>query len=98
MVTTAMRAPLIGLDAVVIDTETTGLDARKARLLEVAVVRIVGGRTEPDSAWRRLVQPGEPIPRAQPPSTASTPRSCAGRAGLCRSSGRSLPRTSATTS
>ena len=35
--------PLISLDAVVIDTETTGLDPRKARLLEAAAVRIVAG-------------------------------------------------------
>ena len=62
MVATGNAAPLIGLDAVVIDTETTGLDAGKARLLEVAVVRIVGGRVDPDSAWRSLVQPGESVP------------------------------------
>ena len=64
MVATGRATPLIALDAVVIDTETTGLDAGKARLLEVAVVRVAGGRTEPDSAWCRLVQPGEPIPTA----------------------------------
>jgi DNA polymerase-3 subunit epsilon/CBS domain-containing protein len=64
MVTTGSATPLIGIDAVVLDTETTGLDAGKARLLEVAVVRIAGGRIEPDSAWCRLVQPGEPIPSA----------------------------------
>ena len=38
--------PLISLDAVVIDTETTGLDPRKARLLEAAGVRIVAGEIE----------------------------------------------------
>ena len=62
MVATGNATPLIGLDAVVIDTETTGLDAGKARLLEVAVVHIVGGRADPDSGWRSLVQSGEPIP------------------------------------
>ena len=61
MVTTDNAAPLIGIDAVVVDTETTGLDASKARLLEVAVVHIAGGHTEPDSAWCRLVRQGEPI-------------------------------------
>ncbi|HEU4381781.1 MAG TPA: DUF294 nucleotidyltransferase-like domain-containing protein [Hyphomicrobiaceae bacterium] len=64
MVATGRAAPLIGIDAVVIDTETTGLEAGKARLLEVAVVRVAGGRPEPDSTWCRLVQPGEPIPAA----------------------------------
>ena len=33
-------APLLGLDAVVIDSETTGLDPRKARLIELAAVRL----------------------------------------------------------
>src|SRR3990172_8081028 len=35
--------PLIALDAVVIDTETTGLDPRKAWIVEIAAVRLVGG-------------------------------------------------------
>jgi DNA polymerase-3 subunit epsilon/CBS domain-containing protein len=64
MVATGKATPLIALDAVVIDTETTGLDAGKARLLEVAIVRIVGGRADPNSALHHLVQPGEPIPSA----------------------------------
>jgi CBS domain-containing protein len=64
MVTAGSATPLIGIDAVVLDTETTGLDAGKARLLEVAVVRIAGGRADPASTWCRLVQPGEPIPSA----------------------------------
>ncbi|MGV3634649.1 MAG: exonuclease domain-containing protein, partial [Pseudorhodoplanes sp.] len=55
--------PLISIDAVVIDTETTGLDPRKARLIEVAAVRIVSGRIEPAQSFRRLVNPGEIIPR-----------------------------------
>ncbi len=38
--------PLIALDAVVIDTETTGLDPAKARIVEVAAVRIAGGRID----------------------------------------------------
>ena len=33
--------PLIALDAVVIDTETTGLDPAKARIVEIAAVRLV---------------------------------------------------------
>lgn len=55
--------PLISLDAVVIDTETTGLDPRKARLVEVAAVRIASGRIESAQSFRRLVNPGEAIPR-----------------------------------
>ena len=56
--------PLIALDAVVLDTETTGLDPRKARIVEIAAVRLVGGRLNTSAPFRRLVQPGEPIPAA----------------------------------
>jgi len=55
--------PLIGLDAVVIDTETTGLDPRKAWIVEIAVVRLGNGRLDTDAPFRRLVRPGKPIPR-----------------------------------
>ena len=55
--------PLIALDAVVIDTETTGLDPRKAWIVEIAAVRLVRGRLQPNAVFRRLVRPGEPIPR-----------------------------------
>ena len=54
--------PLIGLEAVVLDTETTGLDPRNARVLEVAAVRIEAGRIERTKTFRRLVNPGERIP------------------------------------
>ena len=44
--------PLIALDAVVIDTETTGLDPAEARILEIAAIRIVGGRLSADEMFR----------------------------------------------
>lgn len=56
--------PLIGLDALVLDTETTGLDPRKARVVEVAIVRLAGGRLDAGAAFRSLMQPGKPIPKA----------------------------------
>jgi len=56
--------PLIGLDAVVIDTETTGLDAAKARIVEIAVVPITAGQVDGGAALRALVRPDEPIPEA----------------------------------
>ena len=55
--------PLIALDAVVIDTETTGLDPRKAWIVEIAAVRLVAGRLQPKTEFRRLVRPGGPIPK-----------------------------------
>jgi CBS domain-containing protein len=55
---------LISLDAVVIDVETTGLDPRKARVVELAAVRITRGRINPGVALRRLINPREPVPPA----------------------------------
>lgn len=54
--------PLIALDAVVLDTETTGLDPRKDWIVEIGAVRLVRGRLRSDASFRRLVRPGEPIP------------------------------------
>jgi len=56
--------PLIALDAVVIDTETTGLDPAKARIVELAAVRLARGRLDAAGSWRRLVRPDAPIPAA----------------------------------
>jgi DNA polymerase-3 subunit epsilon/CBS domain-containing protein len=57
--------PLIALNAVALDTETTGLDPRSARIVEIGAVRIAGGRLDPQSpSYRTLVNPGEPIPPA----------------------------------
>jgi len=60
----AGSTPLISLDAAVIDTETTGLDPRKARVVEFAAVRRDNGRLDAGSAFSRLIDPGEPIPPA----------------------------------
>jgi CBS domain-containing protein len=54
--------PLIALDAFVIDTETTGLDPAKARIVEIGALPLKGGKLDEKSALRRLVNPGEPIP------------------------------------
>ena len=54
--------PLIALDAFVIDTETTGLDPAKARVVEIGAVPLRSGKLDETAALRRLVNPGEPIP------------------------------------
>lgn len=54
--------PLIALDAVALDTETTGLDPGRARIVEIAAVRIGAGRLDAAGALRRLVRPDQPIP------------------------------------
>ena len=56
--------PLIALDAVAIDVETTGLDPRRASLVEIAAVQLVGGRVETGASLRRRVRPPVPIPVA----------------------------------
>lgn len=45
-----------------IDLETTGTDPSTARVVEVGVVRVGGGR--PPAAFHRRVHPGMPIPKA----------------------------------
>jgi CBS domain-containing protein len=54
--------PLIALDAVVIDTETTGLDPRKSFVIELGAVRLTAGRIDPAQYFRSLVRPRDSIP------------------------------------
>ncbi len=64
MATTGNATPLISLDAVVLDTETTGLDPSKARIVEIGRVPLKGGRLVESAGQRQLVNPGLPIPDA----------------------------------
>ena len=54
--------PLIALDAFVIDTETTGLDPAKARVVEIGAVPLRKGKLDESASLRQLINPGEPIP------------------------------------
>lgn len=56
--------PLAALEAVAIDTETTGLDTARARIIQLAGIGIELGRVKPDEAFETLIDPGEPIPEA----------------------------------
>lgn len=56
--------PLISLDPVVVDTETTGLDVTRARIVQIGAVHIRGGHISDDSHFDVLVYPEEPIPAA----------------------------------
>jgi CBS domain-containing protein len=61
-VVSSSALPLLALEAVVIDTETTGLDARNARIVEMALVPLAKGRLDTAGACRRLVRPDVAIP------------------------------------
>jgi DNA polymerase III epsilon subunit-like protein len=62
--------PLIALDAVVVDTETPSLDPAKARIVEIAAVRLTGGESKSTTLSARSGRKGirsalEPMSRAQ---------------------------------
>lgn len=59
--------PLNALEAVVLDTETTGLDASSDRLVQIGAVILRGGEVHGEDCFETLVDPGLPIP---PASTA----------------------------
>jgi CBS domain-containing protein len=61
VVETARATPLLALEAVALDSETTSLDPRRARLVEIAGLRL-GAAKIGDESFDTLVDPGEPIP------------------------------------
>ncbi len=79
--------PLIALEALVIDSETTGLDPAKARIVEIAAVRLAAGAIEDAASIRALINPGAPIRKSHRKSTALTTQQCR-RRRLSRKLGR----------
>ena len=59
--------PLRSLTAVVIDTETTSLDVKKGRIIELGAVALINGALDGGETFAELVNPGEKVP---PESTA----------------------------
>jgi DNA polymerase-3 subunit epsilon/CBS domain-containing protein len=53
--------PLLSLDAIAFDSETTGLDTSKARMIQLGAVRIVHGEVAATSSFQQLINPGVPI-------------------------------------
>ena len=62
MLQPSYSTPLLALDAVVLDTETTGLDARNARIVQIAAVRLAHAALQEEQRFETLVNPGSPIP------------------------------------
>jgi CBS domain-containing protein len=56
--------PLIGADAVAIDLETTGLDPKSARIVEIGAVALLAGHVDERQKLALRVDPGRPIPAA----------------------------------
>jgi CBS domain-containing protein len=54
--------PLKALDAMAFDTETTGLDAAKDRVVQMGAVPISAGVVDAAAVWQTLVDPRIPIP------------------------------------
>lgn len=55
---------LSGLPIVVLDTETTGLDTAKDRVIEIGACRPVHSDTAEWDEFQRLVDPGVPVPQS----------------------------------
>ena len=56
--------PLAALESVALDLEATGLNPKSDRIVEIGAVRLRGGKLKEQPPFRRLVQPGIPIPPA----------------------------------
>ena len=62
MADTVSFTPLSAIEAVVFDTETTGLDARKARMIQIGAITIASGALDTGRAFCQLINPGQSIP------------------------------------
>lgn len=54
--------PLKSISAIVLDTETTGLDTASDHIVQIGAVRLNAGRIERSDMFDKLVDPGVPIP------------------------------------
>ncbi len=59
---TQSASPLLSLSAVIMDTETTGLDTAKDRIVQIGAIKMVLGKVLEDDPFDQLVAPGIPIP------------------------------------
>ncbi len=65
------RTPLSELPAVVLDTETTGLDTQRDRVISVGAIRLHGARLYRSRTLNMLVNPERSIPSRTMRSTES---------------------------
>ncbi|MGI9385380.1 MAG: DUF294 nucleotidyltransferase-like domain-containing protein [Methyloligellaceae bacterium] len=57
------RTPLMSVDAVALDTETTGLNPQESRVIQLGAVKVCNGALLEDRCFDELVNPGVPIPQ-----------------------------------
>lgn len=57
-----MQAPWVTADWLTLDTETTGVDVEKDRIVTVALLRVPHGSVEPTRIWEWVIDPGVDIP------------------------------------
>ena len=62
MTTISSSTPLFCLDAVVLDTETTSLDAETASVIQIGAFKVRSGEIVEEEVFDHLVNPGVPIP------------------------------------
>ena len=62
MTTISSSTPLFCLDAVVLDTETTSLDAETASVIQIGAFKVRSGEIVDEEMFDHLVNPGVPIP------------------------------------
>lgn len=61
---TGNATPLGVIDALAVDTETTGLDVAKARLVEISAVRIAAGAIDLSAPYQQRIRPPHRVPPA----------------------------------
>jgi len=54
--------PLLSIDAIAFDSETTGLDTNQARMIQLGAVRIRHGVVDESQTFESMINPGVPIP------------------------------------
>jgi signal-transduction protein with cAMP-binding, CBS, and nucleotidyltransferase domain/DNA polymerase III epsilon subunit-like protein len=82
--TASAASALVALESVVIDTETTGLDVRRDRVIQIGGVRMNGADMDLSETFEAVVDPGVAIPGASSRVHGLTDADVAGKPSLAR--------------
>lgn len=74
--------PLIAMDVVVLDTETTGLNVRSDRILQIGAVRMHGAEIDQSRVFEVVLDPGIPVPETSRRVHGLTDADVRGKAGF----------------